>query len=132
MKIRTDFVTNSSSSSFVTYRLTNSEFCKYLYEQMQKNGFTYREIGLDHPDQTLHIDENSLELYPGEPTYRMSDYKKSDRRNDIKDAKMYFLREMARYIPFEKVDDLDKLYDAFLEDLKNGRLYCDVEIGGTD
>ena len=43
MKIRTDFVTNSSSSSFVTYRLTNSEFCKYLYEQMQKNGFTYEK-----------------------------------------------------------------------------------------
>ncbi len=41
MKIRTDFVTNSSSSSFVSYKLHDSDFCRYVYEQMQKKGLSY-------------------------------------------------------------------------------------------
>lgn len=39
MKIRTDFVTNSSSSSFVVYELTDSDFCRYLYAQMQNRNY---------------------------------------------------------------------------------------------
>lgn len=43
MKIRTDFVTNSSSSSFVLYQLDDSEFCRYVYELMQSKGLSYKE-----------------------------------------------------------------------------------------
>lgn len=61
MKIRTDFVTNSSSSSFVSYNLHDSEFCRYVYEQMQKQGLEYEESSYDLPKSHVSFHEDSLD-----------------------------------------------------------------------
>lgn len=146
MKIRTDFVTNSSSSSFVTYRLTNSEFCKYLYEQMQKNGFTYEKHSTIRPASSLSIDEDSLygeiscsfdgtscqsyapEVYDGSA----DEYCGSDLIDDIKLMSKLFLDVIGEFVALEKVDDPERLYDAFVRDLDNGAFDCYVYLGTTD
>ena len=61
MKIRLDFVTNSSSSSFVTYNLTDSEFCRYLSAKMKELGLEYEEYCYDRPASRMAFDENSLD-----------------------------------------------------------------------
>ncbi|MDD7294105.1 MAG: hypothetical protein PUG85_01635, partial [Oscillospiraceae bacterium] len=60
MKIRTDFVTNSSSSSFVIFNLRDSEFCKYLNEQMKKNNFSYEQHSYERPASSVYLYEEGL------------------------------------------------------------------------
>lgn len=145
MKIRTDFVTNSSSSSFVTYRLTNSEFCKYLHEQMQKNGFTYEEHSADRPASWVNFSNDSLEADISCPRERLNSnkylpecwngrgkYTQNEKDEDIKEMSKLFLDVIGEFIDLSKVDDLEKLYDAFLADLKNDHFKCNVYTGNTD
>lgn len=65
MKIRTDFVTNSSSASFVSYQLNDSEFCRYVYAKMKEMGIDYREylekFNPYRPASWIYFDENSLD-----------------------------------------------------------------------
>ncbi len=137
MKIRTDFVTNSSSSSFVTYRISNSEFCKYLTEQMKKNDFTYDEEFIDRFPYKISIESDSLEVYMNcwcdEPLLNDNDtYIRSEKKHDIEMMSEKFLEIMGEIIPFEKVDEPEKLYDALVNDIENRRFECDLEEGMTD
>lgn len=145
MKIRTDFVTNSSSSSFVAYRLNNSEFCKYLTEQMNKNGFTYEKYNYERPASNVSLDEDSLyadiscpreglycDNYAPEVYCGIKGYCGSDKKYDIISMSKNFLNIIGEFIPLEKVDNLKKLYDAFVNDLENGKFDCNVYMGNTD
>jgi len=58
MKIRTDFVTNSSSSSFVTFELHDSEFCRFVWNKMQELYIPYE--GKTHYLSEFDFNENSL------------------------------------------------------------------------
>lgn len=61
LKIRLDYVTNSSSSSFVTYDLSDSEFCRYLTKRMKEMGLEYEEYSYDRPGS--HVSLNTDTLY---------------------------------------------------------------------
>lgn len=145
MKIRTDFVTNSSSSSFVTYNLKDSEFCKYLSEQMKKNGFTYEKYSNDRPASYVSLDKDSLNAdiscpceglycdnYAPESWDGCEEYDNYEKEDDIYQMSKSFLKIIGEFIPLEKVDDLEKLYAAFVSDLENGKFDCDVYMGNTD
>lgn len=60
MKIRTDFVTNSSSSSFVAYNLTDSEFCRYVYQKMKEKNLSYNEYSDERVSSYVGFKEDSL------------------------------------------------------------------------
>lgn len=60
MKIRTDFVTNSSSSSFVSYKLNDSEFCRFVYQKMQENDLNCEEYSENHPGSNISFAKDSL------------------------------------------------------------------------
>ncbi len=126
MKIRTDFVTNSSSSSFVAYNLRDSKFCKYLTEQMKKNDFTYEKYSDSRPASYVSVHSSSLSAdiscqyedlychhYAPEVCYKWEVYGGDEKDTDIRNMSEKILSLMHEFIPFEKVDDLDKLYDAF-------------------
>lgn len=148
MKIRIDFVTNSSSSSFVTYRLKNSEFCKYLTEQMQKNGFTYETWSDDRPASEVSIDSDSLYANISCPREGLicddfapevrdpEEYEEVYREDLVSEDKFVmkrkFLDILGEFVPFEYVDEPEKLFDAFMKDILNDRLECDVHLGSTD
>lgn len=73
MKIRTDFVTNSSSSSFVVYELEDcTELVKYVQELMKKHkikepyGLTIYEDAMDIKAETMIYPDA---FYPDDPDY---------------------------------------------------------------
>lgn len=136
MKIRTDFVTNSSSSCFVAYRLRDSEFCKYLTEQMEKNGFSINTEKMYHDKIILEGSSLDARINVGDETLFYTEntctYCRNEYRSDVDNTYRMFLDEMGKLIPFEKVDDPEKLYDAFLSDLENHRLKCTFTEAMTD
>ncbi|MDY3654860.1 MAG: hypothetical protein SO054_01695 [Ruminococcus callidus] len=145
MKIRTDFVTNSSSSSFVIFNLRDSEFCKYLNEQMKKNNFSYEQHSYERPASSVYLYEEGLNAdiscpceglycddYAPECWDGKGEYGSEQREFDVYKMSTRFLDIIGEFIPLKKVDDLEKLYDAFVSDLENGKFKCDVYMGNTD
>jgi hypothetical protein len=115
---------------------------------MDKNGFTYESWSDDRPASEVSIDSNSLYAdisCPREglicdnfapevcdPDEYESTYRDDLVDEDIHKMKRKFLDIIGEFVPFEKVDEPEKLFDSFMEDIQNDRFECDVHIGNTD
>lgn len=128
--------------AFVTYKLTNSEFSCYLYEQMNKHGFTYNgennrrtpcKVKVDGSDfmAVMITDEVSIADDDNEYWYQ-SVYLTSDWKNDIEMMSEKFLEVLNEIMPLEKVDEPEKLYDALINDIENRRFECFVDEDMTE
>lgn len=60
MKIRTDFVTNSSSSSFVTFKITDKRLNNFLVEMLDDDCFIEAPLGTSFTGMGVSLSETEI------------------------------------------------------------------------
>ena len=144
MKIRTDFVTNSSSASFITYSLSNSKLCKYISQMLRAQGYDYYIESADRPKSYVEFYNDGLEADicnygcdsidlncdAYDEDYDLSGYGGEEKEEDICTLEEKFLDIIGEFIPCDC--DWDKVEKLFEDDYKSGKLSCDVYLGCTD
>lgn len=108
MKIRTDFVTNSSSSSYVTVKLKSNMIAKIL-EKHKEEIRSYFSEGNDFYDGVFTINENNVELNQGYPEIGLGEF--------VPTSKEDVVSSLAQLLTWGDVSDKSDLTEYKSDDL---------------
>lgn len=120
---------NTNIVSFVTYKLKKSEFCRYLNAQIEKHELRCNETAYNRMPYRIMLNENSLYArfrcwIDGMLINENYTYTRSEMKHDAEMMSEKFLEVIGEILPLEKIDEPKKLYDTFVNDIKNKRLEC--------